>query len=187
MQSLTRKQPAPACGGFRRRHLSAGFTLVELLITIAIILVLASVVFSLSGNLKRRAEMVACSGNMKTIFVGLAAYTNDNKHWPQPPESVLRDEEKFWKFWLESLRSYGIDEKHWVCPTEQRLRRKDGEETWKSSYLVTGFDGSSASKPYRWANQPWLMEVGDYHGKGGLILRPDGSVRPMELRTDLEN
>ena len=61
-----------------------------------------------------------------------------------------------------------------------RSRTKDEEEL-KGTYLPTRFSASSPMAAYRWGNQPWLVEIGDHHGEGMLVLFPDGSVRPFSV------
>ncbi len=164
-----------------RRRQRGGFTLIELLLVAAIVIVLTSVVFALTGSLRRKAEMAACVANMKSIFTALSTYTTDHGHWPQVPESVLADEEKLTDWWEAVLSEYDISEKTWQCPTYKRLSAASKQGEGKLCYIPTMFDGASTLTPYRWPNQPWLMEIGDHHGKGPLVLRPDGSVRPWSL------
>ena len=148
----------------------------------AIIIVLSSVLFAVTGSLRRKAEKAACVANMKSIFAALATYTTDNGRWPQVPESVLVDEEKLSEWWIAVLDEYDISEKTWMCPTYKRLSSAKAESgKAKICYIPTQFDAASPMTPYKWANQPWLMEIGDHHGKGALILRPDGSVTPFSL------
>ncbi len=157
--------------------------MVELLLVIGLVAVLASIVLALSKSMRNRAEGAACIANMKSIFTALAAFTNDNKHWPQPPESAMADEELFWEFWITVLgedTEYDVPEKTWVCPTYRRLAGGKDYVERTSTYLPAGFDAVSSSTPYRWGNQPWLMEIGNHHGKGALVLYPDGSVVPLD-------
>ena len=149
------------------------------MLSILLIAILTASAFALTKGLRNKAEQARCIANMKSIFAALAAYTNDYKHWPQPPAGSLADEDKFWDFWFEALDEYDIDEDTWMCPTYKRLSHKEGSDKRRSSYMPAGFDGKSPATPYRWANQPWLMEIGDHHGKGPFVLRPDGSVRPF--------
>ncbi len=166
------------------RRRCCGFTLIELMLVIAIITVLSSVLFAITGTLRRKAEAAACAANMKSIFAALGTYTTDHGHWPQVPEGIKLDEQKLTKWWIATLSEYDISEDTWTCPTYKRLssaRAKSGET--KLCYTPTQFDAASALTPYKWGNQPWLMEIGDHHGKGAFILRPDGSVRPFSLES----
>ena len=157
-----------------------GFTILELLISVSIIAVLAAMILALSDTIRRRAEQAACVGNMRSLFAALSAYNTDNGHFPQAPEN--NDEQAFWDFWFETFEEeYDIPKKTWICPTYRRMNPGVEEENMKGTYVPTRFSKSSALAAYRWPNQPWLVEVGDHHGKGMLVLFPDGSVRPFSI------
>ena len=175
----------PATGEHAARR--KGFTVLELLVVTFIIAVLVSLSFPVYGLIRRKAEVAACAANMKTLFSALQVYTTDKGHWPQPPASALGDEDKFWDFWIAVLAEYGITEETWMCPTYKRLSKEDDISKRKATYLPAGFDAVSALTPYRWGNQPWLIEIGDHHGDGPLMLRPDGSIVPFSMGTPDES
>lgn len=55
-----------------------GFTIVELLVTISILIVLAAIGFSVMGNVKGRAQSMKCLANLRNWSVTFAAYQTDN-------------------------------------------------------------------------------------------------------------
>lgn len=158
-----------------------GFTILELLVVTFIIAVLVSISFSVYGLIRRKAEAAACAANMKSLFSALQVYTTDKGHWPQPPASALGDEDKFWNFWITVLAEYDVTEETWMCPTYKRLSSEKDSRKRKATYLPTGFDKVNALTPYRWSNQPWLVEIGDHHGDGPLMLKPNGAVVPFSM------
>ena len=173
-------------------HLSSGslgrkktgaFTLLELLAVVFIIVILVSLSFPLYGWLRNKAEKAACAANMKSLFTAFQSYVVIEGHWPQPSAAALQDEEKLMEFWMKAVAQppYDIPEETWMCPTYKRLTAgKEGMER-KSSYIVTWFDAVNNLTPYRYENQPWLAEIGDHHGDGPLVLKPDGAVRPEPI------
>ena len=164
---------------------SRAFTILELLVVTFIIVILVSLSFPLYGWLRNKAETAACAAKMKSLFAAFQSYVVIEGHWPQPSASILTDEEKLMDFWVQTFTQppYDIPEETWMCPTYERLMSgKEGMER-KSCYAVTLFDAVNNLTPYRYENQPWLMEIGDHHGDGALILRPDGSVKPHPLLT----
>ncbi|MFT4546412.1 MAG: prepilin-type N-terminal cleavage/methylation domain-containing protein [Verrucomicrobiales bacterium] len=149
------------------------FTLIELLAVITIIAILASVLFVVGKGVRRKAEQVQCGNNLKTLHIALGAYLQDNKRWPQV--AAGDDEEAYWQTWADVLEPYELPDKVWMCPSHMRATKD--EFLRYSSYHPMPFDGKSAMTPYRWSNMPWVMEIGDNHGDGPLMIMPDGSIQ----------
>jgi len=59
-----------------------GFTLVELLTVIAIIAILAAIIFPVAGTVRENARKGRCSSNLSQIFVALQAYKEDYRAYP---------------------------------------------------------------------------------------------------------
>lgn len=60
-------------------HLRRGFTLIELMLVIAIIAILVSITIPALGSSRETARRIKCLANLKGIGVGMAAYLNDSK------------------------------------------------------------------------------------------------------------
>jgi prepilin-type N-terminal cleavage/methylation domain-containing protein len=69
----------------------AGFTLLELLVVIGIIALLASIVVSLFGHVKRSQKRFACASNMRMIYTALRQYQLDERGLP-PFSPTLSDQ-----------------------------------------------------------------------------------------------
>lgn len=164
----------------RRQPQRAAFTLVELLAVLTIIAVLASVIFVLSMSVRKKAERVQCGENLKTLHMALSNYLTDHQRWPQVGK--IEDEEAYWQAWGEKLNDYNLPDSVWMCPTHKRVTKD--EFLRFSSYHPMPFDGSSVYVPHFWPNMPWVMEIGDNHGKGPLMVMPDGSIQTAEYSVD---
>ncbi|MEI6073590.1 MAG: type II secretion system protein [Verrucomicrobiae bacterium] len=154
------------------------FTLLELLICLAIIAALVAIVIPVGQGMIKRAESVACMNNMRNLIPILNSYVQDKGQWPQEPDSS--DEAAHEDFWITELLPYGATEKAWQCPTIRRLvSSKDKDGRPRLHYTPTLFDSNPVT-PYKWTTQPWFVEIGNAHGRGAYICFPDGSIKTMD-------
>ena len=157
-----------------------GYTILELLVTIGIVVALVGLTIPLMESFRERARKVKCISHLRAIHSGFMGYMADVGHWPQMPEELKEGkvpEEEFFGFWIQATEPYGLSQESWVCPSDRSLERRLNESKQKyfGSYVVTQFDDKPRT-PYRW-NQPWVMERGGFHKKGPHVLLPDGSVQ----------
>ncbi|MCB1233100.1 MAG: hypothetical protein KDM91_03040 [Verrucomicrobiae bacterium] len=162
---------------FRRRGSignDKGLTVLELFIAVFIVGLLAGLLFPAFNSIKRHAEKVKCMANLRHIHAALEGHLNDKNYWPQMPiEAFSFEESDYFKWWMVTLEPYGgggMDV--WLCPSD-KIRYDEPERVF-GSYIPTSFDAHRYT-PVRW-NQPWLMERGDFHGKGAHLIMPDGSI-----------
>ncbi len=65
-----------------RKSPSFGFTLVEMLVVIAIIAILASIIFPVFAGAKENARKVSCINNQRQIALGIQIYSQDHGQYP---------------------------------------------------------------------------------------------------------
>ena len=157
---------------------SLGFTLMELLAVITIIAILASIAFVINSGVRKKAERVQCCENLKSLHMALRSYLIDHKHWPQVNPEFGSQEESYWQQWAERLSDYALPDKVWMCPTHKRVTKD--EFLRYSSYHPMTFDRKSIMTPHRWGNMPWVLEIGDNHGNGPLLIMADGRIQASE-------
>ncbi|MEI6338895.1 MAG: prepilin-type N-terminal cleavage/methylation domain-containing protein, partial [Verrucomicrobiota bacterium] len=163
----------------RKRKALLAFTLLEMMAAILIFSILAVVIWSAYRANLSHFEAVPCTANLRALQVALAARMQDTTSWPQLPEGIDLGTYQEHDFWINELAPYGIMGKSWLCPTLKRTAREKRVSVNgpKIHYLPSLFD-SAAATPYLWPKIPWVMEVGNNHGKGILMAFSDGSIRP---------
>lgn len=153
--------------------------MIELSVAIAIIGLLALLVASNYKGIMMKVAKAKCVGNMRSLHVAFSSYVNDVGYWPQIPEQLASGESDYEDWWINTMQPYTGSEKVWLCPvlTAGHLSSPDGK-LLRMHYIPTQFDANRIS-PTRWPRQPWLIEMGDAHGDGALILFPDGSIQSL--------
>ena len=171
-----------------------GFTILELLITITLVMLLMAIGYGSYERFKERGRKAVCISHLRTFHSALSSAITENGEWPQIPIDNGEDwtEDKFYEWWFLELAQYGIGEDVWLCPSddrrvEQRAGLRKGKnrkskakgknrnkKVYVGSYVPSKFEpGSNA--PFL-TSQPWMAEKGNYHRTGGHILMPDGEI-----------
>src|SRR5688572_12972691 len=73
-----RVSDAPHMSSMHQSKKSPGFTLIELLIVIAIIALLAAILFPVFAKARENARRASCQSNLKQIALGLIQYAQDH-------------------------------------------------------------------------------------------------------------
>jgi hypothetical protein len=145
----------------------------------AIVAILVTISAGGYSAIRAKATDGVCTSHMRSLHGSLSAYLADNERWPQPPEGIMDDkEEKLWEWWINELEPYGGRQKFWCCPTHievfARGRSADELPKYVGSFIPANFDPHPQA-PYKYP-QPWLMERGDFHGRGAKLLMSDGAI-----------
>jgi prepilin-type N-terminal cleavage/methylation domain-containing protein len=104
----------------------SGFTLTELLVTIAIIAVLSGIAVPVSLSLLEKSRQATCIGNLRQIGVGLQMYLGDNNdHLPEL--AIGRTSKTSDVPVLETVLSgYVESEDVFHCPSDKKEFRESG-------------------------------------------------------------
>lgn len=158
-----------------------GFTLLELIVVIAIMAILVSLFLPNIGSLVNRAEKVVCTAKLKNLWSAFSARVDDGNGWPQLPSDVKIGSLAEQQWWITySSNNMGLTAKDWKCPSISRALKKStnaSQQTFLINYLPTIFDARPIT-PKKWNRMPWFTEISDIHGGGNLSIRADGSVCP---------
>jgi len=147
---------------------------------LVILFILAFLIAGVVSRLPGAGDRVRCTQNLKEIYSGLNSYVEDYGHWPKEPPQAWDHQKDYEDFWLATLKPYGVTDSIWQCPGILRLGRiqKEGRSP-RVHYFPTMFD-SKPGTPHKWPNMPWVVEIGNTHGHGPLLILPDGSVHDYD-------
>lgn len=131
-------------------RLSQGFTLIEVLIVVAIIIVLAAMLMPVFEVATKRAEATSCLMNVRHIGMAAALYTEDNDDRLLPARVCGAPPGYTGIGWGLTVQPYLRNEAILVCPSDPNPTVAAGIYGLKRSYginyeltLVGGYNNSS--------------------------------------------
>ena len=96
-----------------------GFTLIELLVTIAIIAILAAILFPVFARARENARRSSCTSNLKQIAVGIRMYTQDyDERFPMYKVNDSNVTAANPYGWTDALQPYIKSIQIFQCPSE---------------------------------------------------------------------
>jgi prepilin-type processing-associated H-X9-DG protein/prepilin-type N-terminal cleavage/methylation domain-containing protein len=131
-----------------------GFTLIEILTVIGIVVTLAGTIFAMLGSSKGRAKLVACATNLNQIGKAVVLYASDNDDFAPPFLNFPTDRSMGLYAnvgdnpWRNSLVRYAGSTQVFYCPEDPFALRESGDrDASQVDHRVTSY-----------ANSPWLQK-----------------------------
>jgi prepilin-type N-terminal cleavage/methylation domain-containing protein/prepilin-type processing-associated H-X9-DG protein len=165
------------------RRSRAGFTLIELLVVVAIIAILAAILFPVFAQAREKARGMTCMSNARQLGMGLAQYVQDNDEtFPMNAYCGPTD----WKIWTAVIEPYakaGMDNNKIGglnrCPSNP-ADWQDGQFGVHLDLMPGGWDCNAADKEPAWpvsslseidapADKIALFEKGNADGNQNFI------------------
>jgi prepilin-type N-terminal cleavage/methylation domain-containing protein/prepilin-type processing-associated H-X9-DG protein len=139
-----------------------GFTLIELLVVVAIIALLAAMLFPVFARAREQARKASCQSNLKQIGLSLMMYVQDYDE-TYPGRSMGYKINDSTQIWCDVLQPYAKSYQVWVCPDSGPVYGATGR---KYSYGMNTYGNSAAgTKGFGFGNT--VTGGGTSHSEGG--------------------
>jgi len=127
-----------------------GFSLVELLVVLAIISILAAMLLPAFSSVRELARRTSCQSNMRQIGMGFAQYINDN-HGLLPRNDAGTANQGTW---VDEIYPYVNNPQIFICPDDSSPYTLTGGSGLQTSYAINQFYNQSTTQNLFEANLP---------------------------------
>ncbi len=141
-----------------RDRVETGFTLIEILVVLAILMALSAILFPVFAGVREQGRRTTCVSNLRQIGAALATYVQDNEG-VYPPQSVKAEGWPGVKTWTGIVASYAPAAELFRCPSAE-IPANLGDTTYVTS---RGYAINAA--------------LYDYDNKGTALAIPETRVR----------
>ena len=184
----------------------AGFTLVELLIVVGILLVLAGLMFSTIGEAQGKARETACINNLRQLLAAFSMYAADNDGLlpPNPADRVpgcpLCDDEGECSFieghtvfpmlydacevyLMSAYAPYGATPEIWHCPSQPRPASAEEGKELVYDIIRRGCNVTGLNSYYRTYTYSWLPQMAP--SSSPAVVTPSGVLGGKVVQEDI--
>lgn len=160
------------------REAPVAFSLIELLVTIAVIAIITSLLMAGVGRARASAQRTQCASNLRQLAVALQSYVNDSKDYPWFYSYPWRDGGKMWYDRLQPYTTQTWTNALYLCPSYAGPLTRPGnisnglfkEPTGSYGYNIGGIGG-------QWSEQILGLSGGVSKDRSGMIEVREPFVR----------
>lgn len=175
------------------------FTLIELLIVIAIIAILASLLLPALKSAIERGRQSQCVSNMKTFGVNTLQYAMDWNEWYPAGNKNLNRQETLLDFYPKQLAVYyGVKEntlatccsKYLSCPAETGEALSDANKAkFERKYIISNYQYTTGNVKVEDMSGPCGGVIPAFQDQGQKTVRQvtDNSIIAVEVFVDQDN
>lgn len=127
---MRRPSPQSAKAKWRSSH---GFTLIEILVATALIIVLAALSLTIVKSGIERAEQVSCANNMRQLGSAFQSYAQDHGRYPETTHTARQS-----LAWVAALEDYlGDYDEVRICPADPQ--KNERLKAGGTSYILNSY------------------------------------------------
>ena len=127
-----------------------GFTLIEMLVVVAIIMILGAMVYPVYEVVTKRSEAAHCSSNIRNLAVAAGLYAEDNDGVLPPARNSCGAPAVYGTSWDVIMMPYFRSQQMCLCLSDQTPTWASNTTCYKHSYginldltMVGGYNGSA--------------------------------------------
>lgn len=111
----------------------SGFSLVELLVAMGVLILLAALLFPAFSRAREAAKRSSCMNNLRQVAVGIDMYSQDyNRRYPAPPPEPSDGSTG----WALAVADITKNDNIFQCPSESRGKLDGFTDYWMNSGLL---------------------------------------------------
>jgi prepilin-type processing-associated H-X9-DG protein/prepilin-type N-terminal cleavage/methylation domain-containing protein len=137
----------------RRQNQFCAFTLVELLMVIAVVGILATLLLAAATQAKARVQRVQCANNVRQLGLALQEFRTDHHFYPPGFDPSVWDENRNWKDALGNEMNLNMNHEYspkgiWHCPSSHRPASWNEPENVHFVYEDYGYNAFGLNNPW---------------------------------------